>query len=115
MYTQHCWKITPIRPEMISRRRYAVYKKAGKVDVFQFGADAEVSAPSWFMKELEKEQIFINRVITDGATKVYGCTITTAYGKQRAKNGDYIVRAANGSIFPVKKNIFRTQYERVKT
>lgn len=60
-------------------------RKPETVDAFQFGADAEVSAPSWFMKELEKEQIFINRVITDGATKVYGCTITTAYGKQRAK------------------------------
>lgn len=40
-------------------------RKPETVDVFQFGADAEVSAPSWFMKELEKEQIFINRVITD--------------------------------------------------
>ena len=107
MYTQHCWKITPIRPEMISRRRYAVYKKAGNGGCISVWGRCRSISP-----ELVYE---INRVITDGATKVYGCTITTAYGKQRAKNGDYIVRAANGSIFPVKKNIFRTQYERVKT
>ena len=31
-------------------------RKPETVDVFQFGADAEVSAPSWFMKELEKNR-----------------------------------------------------------
>lgn len=89
-------------------------RKPETVDVFQFGADAEVSAPDWFMKELEKERIFIDRAITDGAVRIYGCTITTVYGKQKAKNGDYIVRAADGSIFPVKKNKFKSQYERAE-
>ena len=52
--------------------------------------------------------------MTDGAVRIYGCTITTVYGKQKAKNGDYIVCAADGSIFPVKKSKFKSQYERAE-
>ena len=89
-------------------------RKAEMVEAFQFGAAVEISAPDWFMKELEKERIFIDRAITDGAVRIYDCTITTVYGKQKAKNGDYIVRAADGSIFPVKKNKFKSQYERAE-
>lgn len=89
-------------------------RKAEMVEAFQFGAAVEISAPDWFMKELEKERIFIDRAVTDGAVRIYGCTITTVYGKQKAKNGDYIVRAADGSIFPVKKSKFKSQYERAE-
>ena len=74
-------------------------RKAEMVEAFQFGAAVEISAPDWFMKELEKERIFIDRAITDGAVRIYGCTI---------------VRAADGSIFPVKKSKFKSQYERAE-
>lgn len=87
-------------------------KKPEMVEAFQFGADCEITAPGWFAVAVQKEQISIDRVITDGAVRVYGCTIMTDIGRMKAKNGDYIVKAADGSIFPVKKQKFRKQYER---
>lgn len=87
-------------------------RKPEKVEAFQFGADCEITAPDWFAVAVQKEQVSIDRAITDGAVRIYGCTIMTDTGKMKAKNGDYIVRAADGSIFPVKRQKFKKQYEK---
>lgn len=46
-------------------------RKPAVVEAFRFDADAEITAPKWFMKEVEKEKIFIDRSILDGAVHIY--------------------------------------------
>ena len=67
-------------------------RKPAVVEAFRFDADAEITAPEWFMKEVEKEKIFIDRSILDGAAHIYGCTVYAKSGKMKAKVGDYIIR-----------------------
>lgn len=88
-------------------------RKAAIVEAFQFNADAEVAAPEWFLREVQKEKIFIDRCITDGAVRVYGCTLHTESGRIKAKVGDYIVREPSGEMRPCKANSFDREYERM--
>ncbi|MDO4305730.1 MAG: hypothetical protein Q4C77_02770 [Eubacteriales bacterium] len=88
-------------------------RKPAVVEAFRFGADSEVTAPEWFLKEVQKENVFIDRCITDGAARVYGCTIHSKYGKARAKVGDYIIREPSGEIRLSKAEDFSKEYERI--
>ena len=85
------------------------------VDAFRFDADSEVNAPAWFCDMVNDETIYIDRIIEDGAVRVYGCTISTPAGRIRAKTGDYIVLEDGGSIRCLKPALFRQQYEKVRT
>lgn len=88
-------------------------RKPAVVDAFRFDADVEMFAPGWFQKEIQKERIFIDRCITDGAVKVYGCTIYEKHGRTKAKIGDYIIREPSGEIRTCKAKDFTEEYERV--
>ena len=88
-------------------------RKSAVVEAFCFNADVEVTAPGWFLKEIQKEKVFIDRCITDGAVQIYGCTIHTNYGRVNAKVGDYIIREPSGEIKPCKAKEFRKEYERM--
>jgi len=89
-------------------------RKAAHVEAFRLNGDSEVTAPAWFAKEIEKGNVFFNRVLDDGISKVYGCTITTSTERIRARNGDYIVRDEFGNIGKCTSSQFRKQYEKVK-
>lgn len=89
-------------------------RKPAIVEAFQFNSDAEVAAPEWFLREVQKEKIFIDRCITDGAVRVYGCTLHTRYGRVKAKVGDYIVLEPSGEMRPCKAKNFDREYERMQ-
>lgn len=89
-------------------------RKPAIVEAFRFSADAEVAAPDWFLKEVQDEKVFIDRCITDGAVRVYGCTLHTRFGRVKAKVGDYIVREVSGEIRPCKARNFEREYERMQ-
>lgn len=89
-------------------------RKPAVVEAFRFNADAEVAAPEWFLREVQKENVFIDRCITDGAVRVYGCTLHTRFGRVKAKVGDYIVREASGEMRPCKAKYFDREYERIQ-
>lgn len=89
-------------------------RKPAVVDAFRFDADSEIMAPGWFRKEMDKERIFIDRCITDGTVRVYGCTIHTKCGRVMAKVGDYIVREPSGEIKPYKAKEFQKVFERMQ-
>ena len=88
-------------------------RTAAVVGGFQFSAGAEVAVPEWFLRDVQKEKIFIDRCITDGAVRVYGCTLHTESGRVKAKVGDYIVREPSGEMRPCKANNFDREYERM--
>lgn len=89
-------------------------RKPETVDAFRFDEMSERNAPEWFGREVESGNISIDRAVMDGAVKVYGCTIQTpqTHGRIKAKNGDYIVREANGYMRPYKPKEFRKMFER---
>ena len=86
-------------------------KKPVAVEVFIFNKDAEVMAPKWFLKAVQNEKIFIDRMLEDERSVVYGCTIHSQYGKLRAYIGDYILKGPSGEIWPCKKKMFKKLYE----
>lgn len=88
-------------------------RKPAVVEAFRFDTDSEVMAPEWFLKAVQKERIFIDRCIIDGAVRIYGCTIHTKSGRARAKVGDYIIWEPSGEIRPCKAKEFREEYERM--
>lgn len=89
-------------------------RKPAIVEAFCFDKDSEITAPGWFQKEVEKEKIFIDRCITDGAVRVYGCTIHTKFGRVKAKVGDHIILEPSGAVRPCKAKEFKETYERVR-
>ena len=89
--------------------------KPSLVDAFQFTPDAEMFAPEWFMKMAQDETVYIDRIIEDGAVRVYGCTISTPAGRMKAKTGDYIILENTGDVRILKPAQFRQQYEKVRT
>lgn len=89
-------------------------RKPAVVEAFRFSADVEVVAPDWFMKEIQKEKVIIDRSLVDGAVRVYGCTLHTRYGRARAIVGDYIIREPSGEIRPCKESHFKREYERMQ-
>ena len=88
-------------------------RKPCVVEAFMLDKDVDINAPAWFFKEVEKERIYIDRCINDGAVHVYGCTIHTKCGKIKAKVGDYIVLEKSGEIRICKAKEFNEQYERM--
>lgn len=84
------------------------------VEAFLLDEDVEITSPKWFQKEVQKERIFIDRVLRDGAAKIYGCTIQTHAGKIKAKIGDYIIQEPNGEITVCSRMKFKEMYERMK-
>lgn len=88
-------------------------RKSVAVEAFQFDADVDITAPEWFMEEVEKEKIFIDRSILDGAVHIYGCTVYAKSGKMKARVGDYIIRDPSGAIRICKAKEFREEYERM--
>ena len=89
-------------------------RKPAVVEAFRFDADAEMTAPEWFMKEVLEERVFIDRCIANGTVRVYGCTAYTKSGKMKAKIGDYIIREPSGEIRSCKAKEFKEQYERMR-
>ena len=87
-------------------------RKSAIVDAFRFDQDVEITAPEWFMKEVENRKIFIDRCIQDGAVHVYGCTVYEKTGRMRAKIGDYIIQDPSGTIGICEQEKFREEYER---
>ena len=85
------------------------------MDAFRFTQDAEISAPDWFTEMVQNETIYIDRIIEDGAVRVYGCTIATPAGRMKAKTGDYIILEKSGSVRILKPAQFKQQYEKVRT
>ncbi|MDO4649967.1 MAG: hypothetical protein Q4B26_15110 [Eubacteriales bacterium] len=88
-------------------------RKPVTVDAFRLDANVELNAPRWFIKEVEKEKIYIDRRIRDGAVHIYGCTIEAKSGRQKAKIGDYIILEPSGAIRPCKAAEFKKEYERL--
>lgn len=89
-------------------------RKPAIVDAFRFDTDSEIMAPRWFQKAVERDRIFIDRCINDGAVHIYGCTIHTKSGRAKAKVGDYIVREPSGEIRSYKAKEFKEIYERMQ-
>lgn len=89
-------------------------RKPAIVDAFLFTVDVDMVAPKWFQDDVQKDLIFIDRAITDGAVKVYGCTLYTPHGRIKAKIGDYIVREPTGEITICDAKRFKEMYERMR-
>lgn len=89
-------------------------RKPAIVEAFRFDADSEMAAPEWFSREVQNERIFIDRCITDGVARVYGCSINTRYCREKAKVGDYIILEPSGEIRTCKANVFKKEYERMQ-
>lgn len=85
-------------------------QKPVEVEAFQVTRDIEISAPSWFGKEVNEERAYIDKILDDGSMRVYGCTIQTPTGKAKAKIGDYIIREPSGTLCIRKKSVFRELY-----
>lgn len=87
-------------------------RKPSVVEAFRFTADAEIDSPEWFAKAVQDDSVFIDRCITDGTMRVYGCTVYSRTGKLKAKVGDWIVSEVSGEIRPLKEKQFEREYER---
>ena len=87
--------------------------KPVEVEAFKFTADSEVTAPKWFAEQVNKDRIFVDRILRDGAVYVYGCSIKTPNGSIKAKVGDYVIKDAYGRISACKANAFHRDYEKV--
>lgn len=65
----------------------------------------EDTLPDWFMDK-----------VTDCTITTYAsgaCDIKTLEGTMRADFGDYIIRDANGEVYPCKPDIFNKTYRKV--
>lgn len=83
------------------------------VEAFMLDEDVEITSPKWFQDNVQKELVFIDRVLRDGAVKIYGCTIHTLSGRIKAKIGDYVIREPSGEIKVCNQKKFKEMYERV--
>ena len=70
----------------------------------------EEGMPYWFVDEIDKNKILINRVGREGKNV---CYINTLEGDMQADKGDYIIKDINGEIYPCKPDIFHKTYEKV--
>lgn len=86
-------------------------KKPVEVEAFQMTKDVEALAPDWFLEAVDQEKVFIDRSIVDGSVQVYGCSIKTPEGWQKARIGDYIIRGITGELYSCKEYIFCRTYE----
>lgn len=89
-------------------------KRPEMVEAFLLTDDPEREAPVWFTQAVIDERIWIDRSISDGHIKVYGCTIQTSVGRLQARLGDYVIREKDGTIYPCRAKTFGARYERVK-
>lgn len=88
-------------------------KKPVEVEAFRLSRDVDVIAPKWFTQAVIDEKVFIDRSINDGKVHIYGCTIETSRGRQKAKIGDYIIRGIKGELYACRADIFDKTYEKV--
>lgn len=88
-------------------------KKPLEVEAFQLTTDVEMIAPDWFTQAVVDEKVFIDRSITNGHVYIYGCTIYTPKGRQKAEIGDYIIRGIKGEIYSCKPDVFYATYDKV--
>lgn len=88
-------------------------KKPVEVDAFRLTTDAEMIAPEWFTQAIIDEKISIDQSILDGHVHIYGCTIYSPKGRQKAKIGDYIIREQNGEMYSCKAQDFQKTYDKV--
>jgi len=89
-------------------------RKPVVVEAFRFTADVDMIAPKWFQDNVQNDLVFIDRAITDGAVKVYGCTLYASQGRMKAKIGDYIVKEPSGEITICNAKKFKEMYERMQ-
>lgn len=87
-------------------------KKPVVVEAFQLTDDPEMISPKWFTQAVADEAVWIDRSIVDGHMRVYGCTISAKDGRMHAKLGDYIIREADGRIYPCSRSVFQRNYEK---
>lgn len=86
-------------------------QKQIEIEAFRLTKEVDIQAPKWFMDAVDKDKIFIDRILVDGSISVYGCSIRNAGVWQKAKIGDYIVKGAAGNIFPCSDDVFCKTYE----
>lgn len=77
----------------------------------QITRDIDIIAPKWFVKEMNKEKIAIDRAIKDGFEAIYGCTVYFYGGRQRAKLGDFVIKDNTGALSVVRKRDFARLFE----
>ena len=87
-------------------------KRPAEVEAFRLTSDVDFIAPDWFTQAVADEKIWIDRSIVDGHVHIYGCTIQMPEGRMHAKLGDYIIRDADGRIYPCKSNVFKRDFEK---
>jgi len=86
-------------------------RKLQTVLAVQITRDIDMIAPAWFIKELEKEKVVIDRAIVDGHETVYGCTVYFYGGRQRGKIGDYIIKDNLGALDVIRGTDFNRLFE----
>lgn len=83
-------------------------------DAFLLTDDAERAAPSWFCQRARQGLVELDWKITDGFSKLAGCTIRTGRGEIKAMVGEYIVRYPNGQLYPFDKNTYERLFSTCK-
>lgn len=83
-------------------------KKPLFIDAFKWTGDREQTEdPKWIIDAIEEGKVWFNNIGTPNATMV----IKTLEGNHIANRGDYIIKCANGEIYPCKPEIFEMTYE----
>lgn len=72
--------------------------------------DVDIQAPKWFIDAVDNGNIYIDRAIMDGSSKVYGCSIRRSGSWIKAKIGDYIVKVVTGDIISFSEEVFCKTY-----
>ena len=90
-----------------------IYKtRSSFAEAFRFAADSDVTGPEWFGQMLQNDEAFIDRALTDGGSRVYGCSLYVDGAKLKARIGDYIVRTSTGELRVMSEKRFEKEYER---
>ena len=89
-------------------------RKPAIVEAFKLDTNVDIVSPDWFQREIEKNRIYIDRCIVDGAVRIYGCSIYTKGMRAKARIGDYIIKEPSGEIKVCKPKEFFDDYERMK-
>ena len=85
-------------------------KKPAEVEAFQWTGDADQEEdPDWIIKAIMDGDAWFGNI---GTPDVKFLMITPT-GVQEASVGDYIIREADGRMYPCKPDAFRKGYEKV--
>jgi hypothetical protein len=109
-------KVLDMITEMVSTNKvFQMPPLVNKIAVkaFRFGFD---DMPKWFMNNKNWTMEEINYSYNGYGTSIEDarCKIKTPNGTMIASFGDYIIKNANGEIYPCKPDIFEETYEVAK-